>query len=266
MAQKYLVIFDFDWSLINENSDTYVIEQLTPSLMDHLRSVYKSEEFGPRQWTKLMAYMVHKMMTEYDVTPEKLSKCLRNIPIFRENLELLSLLVTRPDVEIRIISDANTFYISEILDELQLTPFISCVVTNPAVLVKQLDEVEVLEISPYHCSEKGTAHSCMRCNPNLCKGSVLNNWRRELELAGREGTRMLYVGDGSGDICACLELLTQNETSTNPHIVCCRKDWSLHKGLLNAQANDSALPSILDNLRPWTDGKELYDHCVAFLS
>lgn len=47
MASNYLVIFDFDWTLIDDNSDTFVVEQLgAGDLMLSLRKELP--------WTQLM--------------------------------------------------------------------------------------------------------------------------------------------------------------------------------------------------------------------
>ncbi len=61
--KNILIVFDFDWSFINENTDTYVIEQLAPQLLDKFN--LKRKEMP---WTSLMNYMVQKMMAEHNVT------------------------------------------------------------------------------------------------------------------------------------------------------------------------------------------------------
>ena len=43
---------DFDWSFINENSDTYVISELAPSLIPELKELMKTT--FKDQWTALM--------------------------------------------------------------------------------------------------------------------------------------------------------------------------------------------------------------------
>lgn len=43
---------DFDWSFINENSDTYVVEKLAPSLLPELRELMKTT--FENKWTALM--------------------------------------------------------------------------------------------------------------------------------------------------------------------------------------------------------------------
>jgi hypothetical protein len=43
---------DFDWSFINENSDTYVVQQLVPSLVPELKELMRTT--FKNQWTALM--------------------------------------------------------------------------------------------------------------------------------------------------------------------------------------------------------------------
>lgn len=47
---------DFDWSLINENSDTYVVDQLAPSLVPEMRVLLKTR--FKNQWTALMVWFL----------------------------------------------------------------------------------------------------------------------------------------------------------------------------------------------------------------
>lgn len=54
---RTLMVFDFDWSLINENSDTWVLKELRPRLLDELRQ-------GQRKglgWTELMDSMFGRL-------------------------------------------------------------------------------------------------------------------------------------------------------------------------------------------------------------
>ena len=34
-----LVVWDFDWSLVNENSDTFVLRELAPALTDEMKQL-----------------------------------------------------------------------------------------------------------------------------------------------------------------------------------------------------------------------------------
>ena len=42
-SRKHLVVCDFDWSLVNENSDTYVLDVLDSSLRDYMKTLRKDK-------------------------------------------------------------------------------------------------------------------------------------------------------------------------------------------------------------------------------
>ena len=42
-SPKHLVVCDFDWSLVNENSDTYVLDVLDSSLRDYMKTLRKDK-------------------------------------------------------------------------------------------------------------------------------------------------------------------------------------------------------------------------------
>ena len=224
-----LVVFDFDWSLINENSDTYVIEQLTPDLVHELERRQTKDN-----WTSLMDYMIGRMMNDKGITREKFSLCLRGIPYFEETLNALRLAKEKGS-EVYIISDANTFYISEILNEHKLDHLVSDIVTNPAIF----QEDGILRIMPYH--ENG--HNCKLCPQNLCKGLVLQNIIEK--FGGRSQIeQIIYIGDGGGDFCPTHNLLGND-------IICCRNDWSLHRKLIKCNT------ALQAQLKPWNNGHDI---------
>jgi len=231
---KVLVVFDFDYSLINDNSDTYVIEQLTPHLMEVMKDLRRTTFKG--QWTKLMHHMVNKMMAEEGVTLQAMNECLSKIPIFAENIEAVRLASER-GCELAVLSDANTHYIDVILDHNGMLPLFSRIVTNYA----KLDEVTgVLCVAPHQPED--SPHSCTNCPPNLCKGGVLTAWRNELPA----DCRIVYIGDGGGDFCPCTTLREGD-------VILCRKQWSLHKKI-----KASEVP-IAAEVVPWETGVHILE-------
>lgn len=56
-----LVIWDFDWSLINENSDTFVVRELAPALHAEMSRLASSDAFGPGRWTDLMDHVLSRL-------------------------------------------------------------------------------------------------------------------------------------------------------------------------------------------------------------
>ena len=234
-----LIVFDFDWSLVNENSDTWIIEMI-PSMsqhMDHVRSTCP-DVYGEGCWTNLMSYMIRKMMTEYFISKDDLCQRLHAIPIMEEIFSILEY-GRMFNAKFIILSDANSFFINEILAFHHISEYFSMIVTNPAYF----DSNEILNILPFQSIECN--HNCPHCPKNLCKGKELSKIISQLEEEGQM-LRIIYVGDGSGDYCPTLRL---NAKDT----VCCRKNWSLHKKLsMNSDMNKA-------NILPWSDGKELFD-------
>lgn len=106
----------------------------------------------------------------------------------------------------RILSDANTFFITSFLKSQGIDHCFSHVVSNPAIWERGV--LSVAPLTPWGCS-----HPCgFSCPENMCKvsasachalradasrkGSVVSRWMKE-----RDWARVCYVGDGSGDIC-----------------------------------------------------------------
>lgn len=55
---ELIVIFDFDHSLIDENSDTFIFEVLSPKLVQELLDYYKKQKQG---WTASVNYALDKL-------------------------------------------------------------------------------------------------------------------------------------------------------------------------------------------------------------
>jgi hypothetical protein len=130
----------------------------------------------------------------------------------------------------RIISDANTFFISSFLKSQGIAHCFSQVVSNPATWADGVLRVaphtswghavpcgfpcpenlcKVSASTPLHttCARRVQAPRCtcrlQRLNMRWAQGSVVSRWMLE-----RHWTRVCYVGDGAGDICGwCVALL-----------------------------------------------------------
>lgn len=75
-----------------------------------------------------------------------------------------------------------------------VTTLRSHVYTNPATLTAQ-----GLAVMPYH------SHDCPVCPVNMCKGRILQQHRQML-LGGSSSHSVVYVGDGSNDLCPAQRL------------------------------------------------------------
>mmetsp|Transcript_5796 Transcript_5796/g.7319 ORF Transcript_5796/g.7319 Transcript_5796/m.7319 type:complete len:80 (-) Transcript_5796:1166-1405(-) len=71
-----LLIFDFDWSLVNENSDTYIFKVLDPSILEEIKN-----ERSPGGWTALMDEKLLKLQRNPRHTLDAIAETMANLPL-----------------------------------------------------------------------------------------------------------------------------------------------------------------------------------------
>ena len=82
-----LVCWDFDHSLVNDNSDTWVVEQLAPELMPEFSRLRRDEQLG---WTDIMARQMQSLHAR-GVTEVQLRACLASLPMQPQMIEAVRL-------------------------------------------------------------------------------------------------------------------------------------------------------------------------------
>lgn len=183
MPQKNIhVVFDFDWTIVNENSDVFIFKKLAFDIVEQLSDL--REKF---QWTDLMNHCV-SILHERKVTREQIEHCFDDIPIASEMSEALHLIASYGSY-MEVLSDANSVFIDCILRHYHLRDVFSRITTNPAFF----DETGRLHIDRLIKNP----HGCVLCPENMCKGSFITADEHEC---------MIYVGDGSNDLCPVLHL------------------------------------------------------------
>mmetsp|Transcript_408 Transcript_408/g.504 ORF Transcript_408/g.504 Transcript_408/m.504 type:complete len:267 (+) Transcript_408:161-961(+) len=178
-----LVLFDYDWSLINTNSDTFVVEVLANDLKQYFK-LYRNEGMG---WTSLMDRQMQNLH-ERGITPSDIEDCIANVPVQEGMLEAIQL-AARYGAVLHIISDANEVFIQSFLKRHGLEDLFAGVHTN----IARFSEEGRLSVQPYHHND-----FCSMCPSNMCKGSIV---RSILDEAQMEFSKIIYIGDGGGDYC-----------------------------------------------------------------
>ncbi|GMH03745.1 hypothetical protein Nepgr_005584 [Nepenthes gracilis] len=184
---RVVALFDFDKTIIDCDSDNWVVDELGfTELFDQL--------LPTMPWNSLMDTMMKEMHAK-GVTINDIVEVLQKIPI---HPRIIPAIKSAHDAgwELRIVSDANRFFIETILNHMGLRNYFSEINTNPSYV----DEEGRLRISPYHDFSK-SSHGCNLCPPNMCKGLIVG---RMLSEEGKN--KFIYLGDGSGDYCPNLKL------------------------------------------------------------
>ncbi|GJJ73613.1 pyridoxal phosphate phosphatase PHOSPHO2 [Entomortierella parvispora] len=187
---KNLFVFDFDWTLIEADSDHWVMEKLGGLTREEFESTYKDV-----QWTDLQDMLLGRLF-DRGVTKAHLEATLREIPMMPETIAALQLMKAQGS-DLVILSDANTFYVDTILKAHGIDHLFSKIITNPS----HFDEQGRLRVARFHGLDK-PPHGCPRlCAPNLCKGQEFQK-----VIASQHWEQIVYMGDSTNDFCPSTRL------------------------------------------------------------
>jgi pyridoxal phosphate phosphatase PHOSPHO2 len=229
-SRPLLIVFDFDGTLIEENSDLVPFKELSygKSLGPRFITLRKEQGMG---WTQIMQTQLAELATREGYSKADLSSCIRDVkidPTLRRALKTLKH-CQDPQTKLAIASDANTVFIEEILDanDIESGTFAS-IYTNSGTWSAN----DVLDVQPYQ--PLAIPHGCPRaCPPNMCKTTILERALRDIELGNVEDLRTIYVGDGGNDFCPSLSLKATD-------LVLVREGLALHKLIDKASVDESS--------------------------
>lgn len=237
-GQRFLVLFDFDETIINESSDDAVVRALPDQqLPDWLINSYREGHYNEHM-QRVLAYMA-----ERGVSKDAIQSAVEKIPPTPGLLTLLQFLQThQQDFELAVVSDANMYFIKTWLESAGVCHLFRKIFTNPA----SFDGSGRLLLLPFH------SHSCQRCPDNMCKQVILRDYLagRQRERGGVAFQRVFYIGDGANDICPT-QALGPRDTAFP------RRDFPMHRLLLDIQESTPA--NFKANMVPWASGEDIVD-------
>ncbi|KAI4460247.1 phosphatase orphan 1 2 [Holotrichia oblita] len=188
---KRLAVFDFDHTIIDDNSDTVVRDLLSPDkIPPSLKQLHRKDG-----WTSYMQG-VFQLLYEHGFRKNDIQTAIDNIKPVYGMTELITSLKLELNYDIIIISDSNTYFIDTWLNKYNLTKNIDKVFTNPANFVN-----DILNIQMYHLQTE-----CKMSTKNLCKGRIMEEYIDAQKKDGVTYERVIYIGDGMNDLCPILRL------------------------------------------------------------
>lgn len=236
--QRFLVLFDFDETIIYESSDDAVVRALPgQQLPAWLRDSYREGHYN-EYMQKVLAYMA-----EQGVSKESIHSAVEKIPPTPGLMSLFQYLQShQQDFELVVVSDANMYFIETWLEKAGVRQLFRKVFTNPG----SFDAAGRLVLLPFH------SHSCSHCPDNMCKQAILREYlaARQKERGGAAFQRVFYIGDGENDVCPSQALRPQDTAFP-------RRDFPMHKLLLEMQQSQPA--RFKANLVPWVSGEDIVD-------
>ncbi|WWC91767.1 uncharacterized protein L201_006714 [Kwoniella dendrophila CBS 6074] len=206
MPGKQLVVFDFDWSFVDQDTDRWVFEVLSTELR-RLLQTRKSAGTG-MQCTPDVVNDTMRDLYEQGFKKEDILEALRILPFHPAMKRAVTSLQSRSkDTTFLCLSNSNEVYIGTILEKHGLSGLFSEIITNPAhwnpsapdhlIIERRLPETE----PPHGCS--------IGCLANMCKGDELDNYLKN--NGGKDSfEKIVYIGDGGNDFCPLLRMRSKD--------------------------------------------------------
>ncbi|KAK9278852.1 hypothetical protein L1049_028431 [Liquidambar formosana] len=185
-----VVVFDFDKTIIDCDSDNWVVDEL--GVTDMFTRLLPT-----LPWNSLMDRMMMEIHSQ-GKTIEDIAQCLKQVPVHPKIISAIKS-AHASGCDLRILSDANPLFIETILKHHGLMECFSEINTNPS-FVDGEGRLRILPFYDFHSS----SHGCNICPPNMCKGLIMERIRASVSAEGKK--RFIYVGDGQPDLCAGLKL------------------------------------------------------------
>lgn len=254
LIQRELVVFDFDETLVDCNSDSW-IHQLAPNkkIPDQLEYRHGQDYFKHVQ--SVLAYLHTQHVTESDYY-----NLLSKMPSVEGMIEtLITTLAGEPEkYDMIILSDSNSFFISSYLKAKSLDKFISTVLTNPATFGADGQ----LLIDEYHIQDY-----CNLSSRNLCKGEALKNYIGKRMLDHNTVYKCInYVGDGENDLCPSTKLSSRDRIFPRQgfslHRLCTKIKYNTELGLNESEVG-IRLPQLKASVTPWTTGEDILNVIIG---
>lgn len=246
--KKLLFIFDFDYTIVNKNTDGEIIE-LNKQIEDSSNDSFELAESPLPQdagWSEEMTATLQQLHKK-GATKKQIDEVILNIPLtdgFTCVFDMLRKHAGRYNCV--MLSHSNCYFIDLLIDKYNLSDVFNSIYTydcewvdnNTRLFVKRYDE---------------TSFACEICPSDFCKGEFVKRHlaAEKTRMDGVPYDSVVYIGDGSADYCAALQLEKEDH-------VLVREGFSLHKYIeKSVHIEEQGVLKACYNL--WRSGIEVAD-------
>jgi pyridoxal phosphate phosphatase PHOSPHO2 len=280
-----IFVWDFDWTIVDCNSDEYVPAQFLGDEEVSIRITQEMKAHGPTKWHECVANLINACVVEKSCSKNDILVKASEMPYLIYVKQALTDVAKNNQCGQAIISDGIDKLIEAYLRKNEMIHFFTHgIETN----VGTWENNAFFKVS-YQSSKYG-GHGCKRCPPNLCKSQVLKDiLDRVSKTNGKDAKRprIAYVGDGHNDSCPTLNVLNANdillarEGKRNPHpnsLCGPQPDTDHNDGSATAGGGAFAILATLEKAKtkeglvptcrvcPWNTGSELHSLIQGILN
>ena len=235
-AKKTLLIFDFDKTILDDDSFGHII--LNTLTKEELQIIFNNRY---KNWVDGYNYSL-KQLKSHGITKEKFNEMLNQISLTKGMDNLFNYIKEQKDNYDSIILSSNYEYVIKyILNKYNITDIFLDIITNPSREGNPDEKEQFIYVL------KKQEHNCKTCNPCSCKKNEFKEFCNTHDMNNYD--KVIFICDGFNDFCLAVDL-GEND------ITLMRKNFALYKKI-----NDKNFENNLKcKVQAWENGNDIINY------
>ena len=235
-AKKTLLIFDFDKTILNDDSFGHII--LNTLTKEELQIIYNNRN---ENWVDGYNYAL-KQLKSHGITKEKFNEMLNQISLTQGMSELFNYIKEKKENYDSIILSSNYEYVIKyILNKNNIIDIFLDIITNPSREANQDEKEQFIYVL------KKQEHNCKICNPCSCKKNEFEEFCNTHDMNNYD--KVIFICDGFNDFCLAVDL-GEND------ITLMRKNFALYKKIKSKNFENN----LKCKVQAWESGNDIINY------
>ena len=235
-AKKTLLIFDFDKTILNDDSFGHII--LNTLTKEELQIIYNNRN---ENWVDGYNYAL-KQLKSHGITKEKFNEMLNQISLTQGMSDLFNYIKEKKENYDSIILSSNYEYVIKyILNKNNIIDIFLDIITNPSREANQDEKEQFIYVL------KKQEHNCKICNPCSCKKNEFKEFCNKHDMNNYD--KVIFICDGFNDFCLAVDL-GEND------ITLMRKNFALYKKIKSKNFENN----LKCKVQAWESGNDIINY------
>ena len=235
-AKKTLLIFDFDKTILNDDSFGHII--LNTLTKEELQIIFNNRN---ENWVDGYNYAL-KQLKSHGITKEKFNEMLNQISLTQGMSDLFNYIKEKKENYDSIILSSNYEYVIKyILNKNNIIDIFLDIITNPSREANQDEKEQFIYVL------KKREHNCKICNPCSCKKNEFKEFCNTHDMNNYD--KVIFICDGFNDFCLAVDL-GEND------ITLMRKNFALYKKIKSKNFENN----LKCKVQAWESGNDIINY------
>ena len=234
--KKTLLIFDFDKTILNDDSFGHII--LNTLTKEELQIIFNNRY---KNWVDGYNYALRQIKS-HGITKEKFNEMLNQISLTQGMSDLLNYIKEKKENYDSIILSSNYEYVIKyILNKNNIIDIFLDIITNPSREANQDEKEQFIYVL------KKQEHNCKICNPCSCKKNEFKEFCNTHDMNNYD--KVIFICDGFNDFCLAVDL-GEND------ITLMRKNFALYKKIKSKNFENN----LKCKVQAWESGNDIINY------